>query len=185
MCYFSWSFIRYFVLALQGTFVACPILKAQQLDKLPKEQRDLEIHLKRTKKQAILGTTSVCVDEVNLSTSNVCLSPFLHPTASAISHDNLGLSPQDTNPRREWILNRESQYSIRRQTEEETTSASSSLTASPWQYQFLTDRNASPGQFTGQLTDGCAERLNRGSHRRSVSAVTLWRILSSELSTMW
>ncbi|XP_019390431.1 PREDICTED: probable phospholipid-transporting ATPase VB [Crocodylus porosus] len=164
---------RYCVLALQGTFIACPILKAQQVDKLPKEQRDLEIHLWRTKKQATLGTSSVCVDEVNLSTSNVCLSPFLHPTASAISHDNLRLSPQDTNPRREWILNRESKYSIRRQAEEETTAASSSVTASPWQYQFLTDRNASAGQFIGQLTDGCDEGRNRRSHRRSVSAVTL------------
>uniref|UniRef100_A0A8C8VG02 Phospholipid-transporting ATPase n=1 Tax=Pelusios castaneus TaxID=367368 RepID=A0A8C8VG02_9SAUR len=141
---------RYLILALRGTFKASPILKAQQLDKLPKEQRDLKIQRWRSRKQVTPGTSM----------------------ASPVPSEDR-LSTPEMNPPRDWRLNEESNSSTRRGAEEERTAANSLAKPCPGRDPLVPVGRASPGLFTSQLTSENTEELNNGSHRRSVSAVTL------------
>ncbi|XP_030428907.1 probable phospholipid-transporting ATPase VB isoform X2 [Gopherus evgoodei] len=167
---------RYLVLAVRGTFRASPILKAQQLDKLPKEQRDLEIQRWRSGKQ---DTPSIPMaspsDEVDRTNSNLRVSQFLGQAAFTPhgNNDTQGLSTPEMNHLRDWILNGEGNSSTRRWAREEATAANSLGRPCPGRDLLEPTRIASPGPFTSHLTSDNAEELTPGSHRRSVSAVTL------------
>uniref|UniRef100_A0A8C9F2V7 Phospholipid-transporting ATPase n=1 Tax=Pavo cristatus TaxID=9049 RepID=A0A8C9F2V7_PAVCR len=132
---------RYFIFALRGTFGASLILKAQQLDKLPKGQRDCEIQKLRSRKQ----TTSDA------------------PVAQ-------GLLASEVNPLRKWA-HEEGYYFFNRWAEEESTATDSSAGPLSGRYPLVPSGITSPGQDGGKLTK--AKNFNCGSHRRSVSAVTL------------
>ncbi|MGH0147080.1 UNVERIFIED_CONTAM: hypothetical protein FKN15_009924 [Acipenser sinensis] len=70
---------RYLIRIIQGTFVLCPLLKAQQLDKLDKEQRDEEISEWRERTRS---------REATVPLSN--LSPPTSPTSPGNSGHPLG-----------------------------------------------------------------------------------------------
>ncbi|XP_074865397.1 phospholipid-transporting ATPase VB [Carettochelys insculpta] len=163
---------RYLVLAVRGTFRASLILKAQQLDKLPKEQRDLAIQKWRSGKQTTPSTSvasPVLNDEIDQTNSNLHVSQFLGQAAVTTQ----GLSTPEMNYLRDWMLDGEDNSSIREWTGGETAAVNSIARPCPGRDPFEFSRRASPGLFSGNLTNDNAEELTPGSHRRSVSAVTL------------
>ncbi|XP_073211990.1 phospholipid-transporting ATPase VB isoform X4 [Lepidochelys kempii] len=167
---------RYLVLAVRGTFRVSPILKAQQLDKLPKEQRDREIQRWRSRKQGIPTTSVVSPsDEVDRTNSNLHVSQFLGQAAVTPhgNNDTQGLSTPEMNHLRDWMLNGEGNSSTRRCAGEETTAANFLARPCPGQDLLEPTRIPSPGLFASQLTSDNAEEFTPGSHRRSVSSVTL------------
>ncbi|KFR01831.1 putative phospholipid-transporting ATPase VB [Nipponia nippon] len=160
---------RFVIFALRGTFGASLILKAQQLDKLPKGQQDLEIQKLRSRKQTTSGAPVASLasnDDLDQNNSHLCVSPFLHPVAAAVSHgdtESQGLSASEVNPLRKWTAE-EGYYFFNRWAEKGPSSGHCPLVPS---------RVAPPGQDSGKLTKDNASSFNHGSHQRSVSAVTL------------
>ncbi|KGL88978.1 putative phospholipid-transporting ATPase VB [Charadrius vociferus] len=166
---------RFFIFALQGTFGASLILKAQQLDKLPKEQRDIEIQKLRSRKQTTSGASPASNDDLEQNISHLCVSPFLHPAAAAVSYgdtESQGLSASEVNPLRKQTPE-EGYYFFNRWAEEESTATDSSAGPFSGHYPRVPSTVTPHGQDGGKLTKDNAHNFNHGSHRRSVSAVTL------------
>ncbi|XP_009683886.2 phospholipid-transporting ATPase VB isoform X2 [Struthio camelus] len=169
---------RYFIFALRGTFGASLILKAQQLDKLPKEQQDIEIQKWRSRKQTTSDepiASPASNDDLDRTINHLCVSPFLHPASAAVSHgfpDSQGPSTSEMNPLRKWTPE-EGNYFFNRWAQEESTATDSSAGPFSGHYPLVPNRVASPGQDASKLTRDNAKKFNHGSHRRSVSAVTL------------
>uniref|UniRef100_A0A8C3LAJ9 Phospholipid-transporting ATPase n=1 Tax=Chrysolophus pictus TaxID=9089 RepID=A0A8C3LAJ9_CHRPC len=168
---------RYFIFALRGTFGASLLLKAQQLDKLPKGQRDCEIQKLRARKQTTSDAPVASPapnEDLDQRNSHFCFSPFLHPAAAVPQADagSQGLLASEVNPLRKWT-HEEGYYFFNRWAEEESTATDSSSGPLSGCYPLVPSGIASPGQDGGKLTKGKAKNFNCGSHRRSVSAVTL------------
>ncbi|CAM9459388.1 unnamed protein product [Bubo scandiacus] len=169
---------RFFIFALRGTFGASLILKAQQLDKLPKGQQDLEIQKLRSRKQTTSGApvaSPASNDDLDQNISHLCVSPFLHPAAAAVSHgdtETQGLSTSNVNPLRKQTPE-EGYCFFNRWAEEESIATDSSAGPFSGHYPLVPSRVTNPGQNSGKLTKDNAKNFNHGSHRRSVSAVTL------------
>ncbi|KAM7100680.1 phospholipid-transporting ATPase VB [Ciconia maguari] len=169
---------RFFIFALRGTLGASLILKAQQLDKLPKGQQDLEIQKLRSRKQTTSGApvaSPASNDDPDQNISHLRVSPFLHPVAAAVSHgdtESQGLSASEVNPLRKWTPE-EGYYFFNRWAEEESTATDSSAGPFSGHYPLVPSRVTTAGQDSGKLTKDNANSFNHGSHRRSVSAVTL------------
>ncbi|XP_076206227.1 phospholipid-transporting ATPase VB isoform X1 [Aptenodytes patagonicus] len=169
---------RFFIFALRGTFGPSVILKAQQLDKLPKGQQDLEIQKLRSGKQTTSGASVASPasnDDLDQNISHLCVSPFLHPVAAAVSHgdtEGQGLSASEVNALRKRTPEG-GYYFFNRWAEEEGTATGSSAGPFSGHYPLVPSRVTTPGQDGGKLTKDSAKNFNHGSHRRSVSAVTL------------
>ncbi|XP_049685050.1 phospholipid-transporting ATPase VB [Accipiter gentilis] len=170
---------RFFIFALQGTFGASLILKAQQIDKLPKGQQDHEIQKLRSRKQTTSGApvaSPTSHDDLDQNISHLCVSPFLHPVATALSHgdtESQGLSASEVNPLRKETPEEGYCFFNKWAEEEITTAADSSAGPFSGHYLLVPSRVTTPGQDSGKLSKDNANSFNRGSHRRSVSAVTL------------
>ncbi|XP_062461337.1 phospholipid-transporting ATPase VB isoform X1 [Pezoporus occidentalis] len=169
---------RFFIFALRGTIGTPLILKAQQLDKLPKGQQDLEIQKLRSRKQPTSGTpvTSPTSNyDLDQNISHLCESPFLHPEAAAVSHrdaESQRLSTSNVNHLRKQTPE-EGYYFFNRWAEEESTATDPSAGPFSGHYPLVPSRITTPGQDSDKLTKGNENSFNHGSHRRSVSAVTL------------
>uniref|UniRef100_A0A8C3PIS8 Phospholipid-transporting ATPase n=1 Tax=Calidris pygmaea TaxID=425635 RepID=A0A8C3PIS8_9CHAR len=166
---------RFVIFALRGTFGASLILKAQQLDKLPKGQRDLEIKKLRSRKQATSSVLPASNDDLEQNISHLCVSPFLHPAAAAVSHgdrESQGLSASEANPLRKQTPE-EGFYFFNRWAEEESTAMDSSAGPISGHCPLVPGRVTTHQQDSGKMTKDKAHNFNHGSHRRSVSAVTL------------
>ncbi|XP_008496927.2 probable phospholipid-transporting ATPase VB [Calypte anna] len=169
---------RFFIFALQGTFGATLILKAQQVDKLPRGQQDLQIQKLRSRTQSPSSASvpsPVSNDDLKQRISHLCVSPFLHPVPAAVSHGDTasqGLSASEVNHLRK-LTPEEGYYFFNRWAEEESVAADSSAEPSSGHYPLVPRRVKTPGQDGDKQTKDRAHNFNHGSHRRSVSAVTL------------
>lgn len=169
---------RYFIFALRGTLGASLILKAQQLDKLPKGQRDCEIQKLRSRKQTTSDAPVASPapnEDLDQSIGHLCFSPFLHPAAASVPQvdaGSQGLLASEVNPLRKWA-HEEGYYFFNRWAEEESTATDSSAGPLSGHCPLVPSGITSPGQDGDKLTKGKAKNFNCGSHRRSVSAVTL------------
>ncbi|XP_027748498.1 probable phospholipid-transporting ATPase VB [Empidonax traillii] len=163
---------RFLVSALRGTFGASLILKAQQIDKLPKGQQDPEIQKLRSRKGATSGAPA-CNDELDQSISHLCVSPFLHPAAAAAAVSQGDTEPQGFSTSAANPLGKgtpeEGYYFYNRWAEEECAATDSSSGPFPGPGALAASRETAPGQ----VSKDSAPSFNYGSHRRSVSAVTL------------
>ncbi|XP_066469004.1 phospholipid-transporting ATPase VB [Tiliqua scincoides] len=157
---------RYLIMALQGTFQVSPILKAQQLDQLSKEQRDLEIQKWKSREHHTPSGTAVQNSEPDQPIANMGISmPSNVGIDSMLSGSNgqQGFCSLEQDTLGVWMLNKEdNDYSI----QEEAMGAS-----------FLSSENSSE-QCTAakpfsSLLASSGESSVRSSHRRTVSAVTL------------
>ncbi|XP_039199502.1 probable phospholipid-transporting ATPase VB isoform X3 [Crotalus tigris] len=138
---------RYFILALQGTFKISCILKAQQLEKLPKEQQDWEIKKWKLIKEGPAIHSNV-PSQLN---ENICDHAALGlPETNVLQ----GLGPPQKEMLGERTLNEEAKDDGKRCIQEETGQLSA----------------VEP--FTSQIPQNTESSAQR-SHRRSVSAVTL------------
>ncbi|XP_063148536.1 phospholipid-transporting ATPase VB isoform X3 [Candoia aspera] len=138
---------RYLMMALQGTFRISCILKAQQLEKLPKEQQDWEIQKWKLTEQG----PAIHNNAPNQFNGNVCDNEALGLPEQSVLRDLCSLQKDVL---RESTLNEEAKDDAKRCIQEET----GQLTA------------VEP--FTGHLPHS-PESSAQQSHRRSVSAVTL------------
>ncbi|KAM9531195.1 phospholipid-transporting ATPase VB [Guaruba guarouba] len=169
---------RFFIFALRGTIGTPLILKAQQLDKLPKGQQDLEIQKLRSRKQPTSGapvTSPTSNDDLDQNISHLCVSPFLHPAAAAVSHrdtESQRLSTSEVNRLRKQTPE-EGYYFFNRWAEEESNATDPSAGPFSGHYPLVPSRVTTSGQDSGKLIKGNENNFNLGSHRRSVSAVTL------------
>ncbi|KAM8994254.1 phospholipid-transporting ATPase VB [Ara ararauna] len=169
---------RFFIFALRGTIGTPLILKAQQLDKLPKGQQDLEIQKLRSRKQPTSGarvTSPTSNDDLDQNISHLCVSPFLHPAAAAVSHrdtESQRLSTSEVNRLRKQTPE-EGYYFFNRWAEEESNATDPSAGPFSGHYSLVPSRVTTSGQDSGKLIKGNENNFNLGSHRRSVSAVTL------------
>uniref|UniRef100_A0A8D2MTD9 Phospholipid-transporting ATPase n=1 Tax=Zonotrichia albicollis TaxID=44394 RepID=A0A8D2MTD9_ZONAL len=159
---------RFFIFALRGTLGASLVLRAQQVEKLPKEQQDLEIQKLRSRKEAASSAPAASPasnDDLDQSISHLCVSPFLHPAAALSPRDteNLGVSAPSPLGTRTY---EEGYYFFNRWAEEES-AADSSAGPSSGHHPLVASREAAPGQ------DGKDYLKSFNYHRRSVSSVTL------------
>lgn len=83
-----------------------------------------------------------------------------------------GLLASEVNPLRKWA-HEEGYYFFNRWAEEESTATDSSAGPFSGHCPLVPSGITSPGQDDDKLTKGKAKNFNCGSHRRSVSAVTL------------
>ncbi|XP_053157744.1 phospholipid-transporting ATPase VB isoform X2 [Hemicordylus capensis] len=161
---------RYLILALQGTFQVSLIQKAQQIDQLPKEQRDKEIQKWKLREQPTSIDAAVHDDESDQPIANTGVPMAGFPTAGVLLSRNNGhqesCSP-DQDTLGEWMFDEEDNDYTKRWVLEEAVAASFlSAKASP----VSKETTAKP--FSGLLTSSPESSVRR-SHRRSVSAVTL------------
>ncbi|XP_062979348.1 phospholipid-transporting ATPase VB [Elgaria multicarinata webbii] len=148
---------RFLILALQGTLMTSPILKAQQLEKLPKEQRDWEIQKWKLREQG----TVVHGDVLNQSVPDLDVAVPDYVSAD-LTHEGLCPPQQE----RERILNGEgNDYTERWALEEAAAANFLSVAASP-------EQNAAAKPFPGMLPNNTGNSVLK-SHRRSLSAMTL------------
>uniref|UniRef100_A0A670YRL3 Phospholipid-transporting ATPase n=1 Tax=Pseudonaja textilis TaxID=8673 RepID=A0A670YRL3_PSETE len=138
---------RYLILALQGTFNISCILKAQQLEKLPKEQQDWEIQ----KWKLIKEGPAIRSNGPSQLSGNICDHAALGLPETNVPQ---GLRPLQKEMLEERTLNEEAKDNAKKCTQEET----GQLTA------------VEP--FAGQIPQNPESSAQR-SHQRSVSAVTL------------
>nr|XP_056703947.1 phospholipid-transporting ATPase VB [Euleptes europaea] len=160
---------RYLIMTVQGSFQVSPILKAQYLDKLPKEQQDQEIQKWKSRKQATSTASTPASNELTQPIANVGMSIFDHAEAGIARYENGGcqnLYSSEQDILGEWMPNTESSDHTRSWAEEEA-GAASFLSTEASLGQRLT---AKP--FSGCLPSDTGSSVRR-SHRRSVSAVTL------------
>ncbi|XP_057891085.1 phospholipid-transporting ATPase VB [Melospiza georgiana] len=160
---------RFFIFALRGTLGASLVLRAQQVEKLPKEQQDVEIQKLRSRKEAASSApvaSPASNDDLDQSISHLCVSPFLHPAAALSPRDteNLGVSAPNPLGRSTY---EEGYYFFNRWAEEESAAADSSAGPSSGHHPLVASREAAPGQ------DGKDYLKSFNYHRRSVSSVTL------------
>ncbi|XP_077183332.1 phospholipid-transporting ATPase VB isoform X3 [Paroedura picta] len=162
---------RYFIMALQGSFQVSPILKAQHLDKLPKEQQDQEIKKWKSRKPAVSSEATVPSNELTQPTANVSLPIFDRTEAGMSLSGNGGhqyLWPPEQDTLGEWMPNTESSDHAKRWTEEEEEAG----TASSFFAEASLGQRTAANPFSGFLPSDTGSSFRR-SHQRSVSAVTL------------
>lgn len=132
----------------------------------------------RSRKQTTSGApvaSPTSHGDLDQNISHLCVSPFLHPVATAVSHEdteNQGLSASEVNPLRKETPE-EGYYFFNKWAEEEPTATDSSAGPFSGHYLLVPSRVTTPGQDGGKLSKDNANSFNQGSHRRSVSAVTL------------
>ncbi|XP_069725189.1 phospholipid-transporting ATPase VB isoform X2 [Phaenicophaeus curvirostris] len=169
---------RFFIFALRGTFGTTLYLKAQQLDKLPRGQKDLEIQKLRSRKETTSGApvaSSASNYDLEQNISHLCASPFLPPAAASVSHrdpESQGLSASGVNPLRKHTPE-EGYYFFNKWAEEGSAATNSSAGPFSGHHPLIPSKVTTPGQDGSKLTKDNAHNFNHGSHRRSVSAVTL------------
>ena len=114
-------------------------------------------------------------DDLEQNISHLCVSPFLHPMAAAGFHgdaESQGPSASEANPLRRRTPE-EGYYFFNRWAEEESAATDSSAGPFSGHCPLVPSRVTTPGQDGGKQTKDPAHSFSHGSHRRSVSAVTL------------
>lgn len=154
-------------MALQGTISASPTVKAQRLDKLPKEQQALEVQRLLTLRKQ--GSAVLNADPeppiANLYVASSDCTAGEHMLSNYGGHQGLYTPEQAT--QEEQILTGGGNDFTKRWTQGEasTTAGFLSTTASPGQ--------STPAKLFSGFLPKNTESFDRKSHRRSVSAVTL------------
>lgn len=149
---------RYFFLSLQGTYGKSLISKAQKIDKLPPDKRNLEIQSWRNRQRA------APVPEV--------ARPTHHPVSSITGQDFSTSTPKSSNPPKRKHIEESVLHEQRRGTERmryDSCSGDSSAQLSSGEH--LLGPNRTMANSRGQ-TD-MSRCSKRGSHRRSQSSLTI------------
>uniref|UniRef100_A0A8D2IZC1 Phospholipid-transporting ATPase n=1 Tax=Varanus komodoensis TaxID=61221 RepID=A0A8D2IZC1_VARKO len=153
---------RYLFLALQGTLIASPIVKAQHLDKLPRNQCNWEIQKRKLREQ---GTVAHGV-EPNQTIGNTDVTLTNYASAElVISENNVHQGLSHPEQEKEWILNEEGDGYVKRWAQEAAASRILSVATSPGQ-------GAATKPLSGLLSNNTGSSIGK-SHRRSISAMTL------------
>ncbi|ELK28371.1 Putative phospholipid-transporting ATPase VB [Myotis davidii] len=158
-CCFSFP-TRYFFLSLQGTYGESLIAKAQKIDKLPKDKRDLKIQSWRSKQMPVPGEAQ----------------RTHRPVPPVPEQDFRASTPKSSRPpKQKCTENRgvHGERSSRDHRRDNPSSADSSAKLSSKDHLLLgpNSRMASGAYPSGQTDE--YQRSRRGSHRRSQSSLTI------------
>lgn len=159
-CCFSFP-TRYFFLSLQGTYGESLIAKAQKIDKLPKDKRDLKIQSWRSRQMPVPGEAQ----------------RTHRPVPPVPEQDFRASTPKSSRPpKQKCTENRgvHGERSSRDHRRDNPSSADSSAKLSSKDHLLLgpNSRMASRAYPSGQTDE--YQRSRRGSHRRSQSSLTIW-----------
>lgn len=152
---------RYFFLSLQGTYGKSPISKAQKIDQLPTEKRNLEIQNWRSKLRP------VTIPGVTQRT---------HSTVPRVPEQGFRAStPKSSSPPKwkhveDWVLH--GQRSSRERGMDGPCSGDSSAQLSSGEHLLGPNRTSAPRACSREQTD-VSRPLTRGGHRRSQSSLTI------------
>ncbi|XP_006073528.3 phospholipid-transporting ATPase VB isoform X1 [Bubalus bubalis] len=153
---------RYIFLTLQGTYGKSPILRAQKIDKLPADKRELEIQSWRSRQRP--ATTPGEAQPTN------CLgSPASHQSFRSSTPKNL--SPAKRRYEEDWVLPGE--RCSRDHTRDDSYSADSWAKFSSGEHLLLEpSRMVASGAYSSGQTNS-NRPFSRGGHRRSQSSLTI------------
>ncbi|XP_068958549.1 phospholipid-transporting ATPase VB isoform X2 [Petaurus breviceps papuanus] len=163
---------RYFVLAVQGTCGNSLLLKAQKLDKLPKEKKELAIQEWRRQRERLSTARQAAPSPGNASLGHLQVPHFTEQE----SRDN-SLKDSSSPMKRhvgDWVFNRDrsSPHPCPGHMGHNQSSPSSSARPSPDEHLLDPSGHKDFGMFRGPQT-GKPTASRRGSHRRSQSALTI------------
>ncbi|XP_015348135.1 phospholipid-transporting ATPase VB isoform X2 [Marmota marmota marmota] len=152
---------RYFFLSLQGTYGKTPISKAQKIDQLPTEKRNLEIQNWRSK--------------VRPATIPVAAQPTHGPVPPVPEQDFRTSTPKSSSPPKrkhveDWVFR--GQRSSREHGRDGPCSGDFSAQLSSGEHLLGPNRTQAPRACSREQTD-VPRPLTRGSHRRSQSSLTI------------
>ncbi|KAM9731066.1 phospholipid-transporting ATPase VB isoform 1-T3 [Dama dama] len=149
---------RYFFLTLQGTYGTSPILRAQKIDKLPMDKRELEIQSWRSHQRP--ATISGEAQPINRLGS---------PASDQSTPKNS--SPAEQRYKEDWVLPGE--RCSRDHTRDDPYSGDSGAKFSSGEHLLLEpSRMMASGAYSGGQTN-LNRAFSRGSHRRSQSSLTI------------
>ncbi|XP_010620552.1 probable phospholipid-transporting ATPase VB isoform X2 [Fukomys damarensis] len=152
---------RYFFLSVQGTYGKSLISKAAKIDKLPVEKRNQEIQSWRSKQRTIPVAEAP--------------QPAHHPAPPASQQDLRTSAPKSSSPpkrkhKEDWMLH--GKRGSRECLGEDPSSRGPSAKLSSGQHLLEPNRALAPEPFSRGQNDA-PRPLNRGSHRRSQSSLTI------------
>nr|XP_026251163.1 probable phospholipid-transporting ATPase VB [Urocitellus parryii] len=152
---------RYFFLSLQGTYGKTPISKAQKIDQLPTEKRNLEIQNWRSK--------------LRPATTPVAAQPTHGPVPPVPEQDFRTSTPKSSSPPKrkhveDWVFR--GQRSSREHGRDGPCSGDFSAQLSSGEHLLGPNRTPGPRACSREQTD-VSRPLTRGSHRRSQSSLTI------------
>lgn len=154
---------RYFFLSLQGTYGKSLILKAQKIDKLPTDKRDLEIQSWRSRQRPVpIPGEGQCTHR---------------PVPPAPKQDFRASTPKSSSPHKwkckeDWALHGEK--CSRDHLKDHPCPEDSSAKLSSREYPLLgPSMTMASGAYSSKKTDEYRPS-SKGSHRRSQSSLTIW-----------
>ncbi|CAH6786500.1 Atp10b [Phodopus roborovskii] len=162
---------RYFLLSLQGTYGKSLISKAQKIDKLPTDKRNLEIQNWRSKQRLAPASASASVP----ASGPAHAQPPCHPVPPAQQQDLGTTTPKNCSPPRkkhteDWVL--QSPRCNRELSRDETCSGDSLAKLSSGECLLSPNRTMAPTAYTRGQKD-VSRHSSKGSHRRSQSSLTI------------
>lgn len=166
---------RYFLLSLQGTYGKSFILKAQKIDKLPIDKRNLEIQNWRSKQRPAPAPAPA---SASASASVPASDPaHVQPPCQSVSparQQGLGTStPKNFNPPRQkhvedWVL--QGPRCSRELSRDDSCSGDTLATFSSGEYLLGPNRTMALTAYIRGQKD-VSRHLSKGSHRRSQSSL--------------
>lgn len=150
---------RYFFLSLQGTYGKSLITKAQKIDKLPTDKRNLEIQSWRSKQRPVPIPKAA--------------RPAQHPVPPVPEQSFRSSTPKSPSKQKhveDWVFH--GQRSSTAHTMDDPCSGDSSAKPSSGEHLLGPNRTALPGAYMAGQT-GRSRHSSRSSHRRSQSSLTI------------
>ncbi|XP_053423350.1 phospholipid-transporting ATPase VB isoform X2 [Nycticebus coucang] len=152
---------RYFFLSLRGTYGKSLLLKAQKIDQLPRDKRDLEIQNWRSRQRPVPGPSMS--------------QPSQHPVPPGPEQALRASTPKSSCPPKrkhieDWVLR--GQRGSREHMTDDPCSVDSSAKLSSGEHLLGPNRTKAPGAYSGGQTN-MSRRSKRGSHCRSQSSLTI------------
>lgn len=163
--------IRYFLLSLQGTYGKSLISKAQKIDKLPIDKRNLEIQNWRSKQRPTPASASAAAP----ATGTVHTQPPCCPVPPEAQQDFGASTSKSSSPPRQkqvedWVL--QGPRCSREHSKDDTCSRDTLAKLSSGECLLDPNRTVAPTAYSRGQKDA-SRHSSKGSHRRSQSSLTI------------
>lgn len=162
---------RYFLLSLQGTYGNSLISKAQKIDKLPIDKRNLEIQNWRSKQRPAPASASASAP----ATSTVHTGPPCHPVSPEAQQDFGASTSKSSSPSRQKSVEdwaRQGPRCSREHSRDDTCSGDALAKLSSGECLLEPNRTVAPTAYSRGQKD-VSRHSSKGSHRRSQSSLTI------------
>lgn len=162
---------RYFLLSLQGTYGKSLISKAQKIDKLPIDKRNLEIQNWRSKQRPTPASASAAAP----ATGTVHTQPPCRPVPPEAQQDFGASTSKSSSPPRQkqvedWVL--QGPRCSREHSKDDTCSRDTLAKLSSGECLLDPNRTVAPTAYSRGQKDA-SRHSSKGSHRRSQSSLTI------------